>query len=197
MMLKLSAAAIALSMALQPTISLAEEAPDAFFAQLKSLCGKAFLGAVHKDTADSETYRGKDVILHIRDCSDTQIKMPMHVGDNSSRILILTKSADGIRLQHDHRHHDGTSDDLTLYGGTTKSMGTANQQDFPVNAETHKMFVDADIERSLSNVWSIKVHPGDYAMYQLKRPTLDFQIKFDLNKQVKNPPQAWDKVKHK
>jgi hypothetical protein len=196
MKFRFSAATLSVLIAFQPASTRAEDPQEIYFTQLTSLCGKAFLGAVKKDTADSATYRGKQVILHIRDCSDTQIKMPMHVGDNSSRILILTKTADGIQLQHDHRHHDGTSDDLTLYGGTTKTKGTVNQQNFPVNAVTHKMFVDADIERSLPNVWSIKVFPGKTAMYKLKRPTLDFQIEFDLTKEVKNPPKAWDLVKH-
>ena len=196
MTFKISAAAVGMLMALQPSSSMAEDKQAIFFEQLKSLCGQAFLGKVYKDTADSATYRGKDVILHIRDCSDEQIKMPMHVGDNSSRILILTKTPNGIQLQHDHRHHDGTSDDLTLYGGTTTTKGTFNQQDFPVNDATHKMFVEADIERSLANVWSIKVFAGDSATYQLRRPSLDFQIKFDLTKAIKNPPLAWDLVKH-
>ncbi len=165
---------------------------DSFFDTLRAQCGKAFLGRTKLDTANSPTYRDVDIILHVRDCNDTQIQMPMHVGENHSRTLIITKHDDGrLQLQHRHTHEDGSPDDLTLYGGFTKKNPKSSRQgDFHVGDYTRKLFIEHDIQRSLSNVWTISM--GDKtATYELHRPTLDFVIEFDLSKIVTNPPKAW------
>ena len=86
---------------------------DIFFDSIKAQCGNAFAGSV-EDSSNSTAYNGRKFVLHIRDCSDHQIKMPLHIDDNSSRILVLSKTDGRIKLQHDHRHADGSSEALTL-----------------------------------------------------------------------------------
>ena len=103
---------------------------DKFFDSIRAHCGKAFSGSV-EDSSNSTAYTGRKFVLHIRDCSNTQIKMPLHVDDNSSRILVLTKRDGSIELQHDHRHADGSSDALTLYGGYSAADSTVNVTNFP------------------------------------------------------------------
>ncbi len=172
-----------------------ESNQDKFFNQIKALCGKAFSGGIVQDTSNSMAYRGKKFILHIRDCSDTQIKMPLHIDDNSSRILILTKrdtkSGVSIKLQHDHRHQDGTSDDLTLYGGSTTDSGTVHIQDFPESAESIELTKAHAPTRTWPSVWSIHLSSDDI-VYQVVRPGRTIQTKFKLSNTVANPPKAWD-----
>lgn len=167
------------------------------FEKLSANCGKAFMGRTKLDTADSETYRDVDIILHVRDCSANQIQMPMHVGDNHSRTLIISKLDDGrLQLQHRHTHEDGSADDLTLYGGFSKKNAAKkgandnNRTEFHVGDYTRKLFIEHDIQRSLANVWAISMGQ-DTATYELHRPSLDFIIEFDLSNIVTNPPKAW------
>jgi hypothetical protein len=169
----------------------AQSNQDKFFDSVKALCGQAFSGGIVEDTSNSDAYRGRKFMLHIRDCSATQIKMPLHIDDNSSRILILTKGEDNILLQHDHRHHDGTSDDLTLYGGFTTDAGSANAQAFPESAESIEITKAHAPTRTWPSVWSIIVS-FDNIVYQVVRPGRTIKTKFNFKNTVANPPKAWD-----
>ena len=184
---------LSLSMVYGASTALSAVASDTgLFEKLSANCGKAFMGRTKLDPAASETYRAVDIILHVRDCSDNQIQMPMHVGDNHSRTLIISKLDDGrLQLQHRHTHEDGSPDDLTLYGGFTKQgSGDGMRANFHVGDYTRQLFIDHKIQRSLENVWTISM--GDKtATYELHRSTLDFIIEFDLTKRVSNPPKAW------
>lgn len=178
------------------TPTLAETSNQAkFFDSVKALCGKAFSGGIIEDTANSAAYGGKKFILHIRDCSDSQIKMPLHIDDNSSRILILTKSdaksGGSIKLQHDHRHSDGSSDDLTLYGGSTSSAGTPNNQAFPESAESIEITKTYGKGRTYPSVWSIILGTEDI-VYQVVRPGRTIKIQVKFSDTVANPATAWD-----
>lgn len=184
-----------ISMLSSKSLMALESNQDKFFYQIKALCGKAFSGGIVQDTSNSTAYRGKKFMLHIRDCSDSQIKMPLHIDDNSSRILVLTrsnnKSGVRIKLQHDHRHQDGASDELTLYGGLTTDAGTANIQDFPESAESIELTKAFAPTRTWPSVWSIYLSVNDI-VYQVVRPGRTIQIKFKLSNTVDNPPKAWD-----
>ena len=164
---------------------------DKFFNAVKALCGQAFSGGTIEDTQNSAAYSGRKFILHIRECSDTQIKMPLHIGDNSSRILILTKGENSIKLQHDHRHADGSPDDLTLYGGSTTAEGTANAQAFPESAASIETTKALAPTRTWPSVWSI-ILTSDDIVYQVVRPGRIIRTQFKLSNKVANPPKAWD-----
>ena len=166
-------------------------AQDAFFDTIASQCGKAFSGVVTEGNASDDSWRESEIVLHIRDCDDTVLKMPMHVGDNRSRTFVLTKIDGGLWWQHDHRHEDGISDKVTMYGGKTTSSGTANRQDFPAGDATKKLFTETGLTVSLTNTWTFTIEPGDKATYMLTRPGRLFQITFDLTKPVPLPPAAW------
>ncbi|MGY8985979.1 MAG: hypothetical protein ACKVIX_05030 [Sphingomonadales bacterium] len=168
-----------------------ESNSDKFFDQVNALCGQAFSGGVDHDISNVSRYSDQKLILHIRDCSDSQIKIPLHVGDNSSRILIFTKNAGSIKLQHDHRHQDGTSDDLTLYGGYNTASGVANAQSFSESTESTEIFKAFAKDRSRPSVWSLTLNPEEIT-YQLVRPGMVIAFKFDLSKPVAHPPIAWD-----
>ena len=135
-------------------------------------------------------------MLHIRDCSDTQIKMPLHIDDNSSRILVLTKSDGIIKLQHDHRHTDGSSDALTLYGGYSSANSTAKVQNFPESAESIAITKAHAPNRTYPSVWSIILSSEDIT-YQVVRPGRTIKTTFKFTDTVAYPPKAWDLLKAK
>jgi len=72
---------------------------DAFFDDLRSHCGKAYAGKlVSKDEADAD-FVGKKMVMHVRECSDTELHIPFHVDDDHSRTWVISKTDTGLRRQ--------------------------------------------------------------------------------------------------
>ena len=94
----------------------------------------------------------------------------------------MTKTDTGLRLKHDHRHADGTTDVLHWYGGDTVNAGTAERQEFPVDAESIALFNENDAAVSTTNTWAMEVHPDRMFAYELRRPNRHFRVEFDLTK---------------
>ena len=167
---------------------------DAFMASIARHCGKAFAGKVVTTDAADADFASKPLVMHVRECRPGQIKIPFHVGDDRSRTWILTRTATGIRLKHDHRHADGSSDVLTMYGGDSATAGTATRQEFPVDAESIALFTREKREVSNSNVWAMEVHRDMFA-YELRRPPIPggryLRVEFDLTRPVPAPPPPW------
>lgn len=167
---------------------------DLFMAQLQSLCGKAFEGKVAtNDPADAD-FRSQRLVMHVRECREGEVRIPFHVGDNRSRTWIVTRTATGLRLKHDHRHEDGSSDELTMYGGDTVAAGTAQRQEFPVDAESIALFTRTGRSVSNTNTWAMGVGPTLF-YYELKRPLIPagrhLRVDFDLTRPVAPPPPPW------
>lgn len=163
---------------------------QAFFDALASLCGKAFAGKLVTDTAGSDSFAGKSLIMHVRECTDTQLKIPFHVGDDHSRTWIVTRTGSGLTLKHDHRHKDGSEDALTMYGGAATEPGFAQVQSFPADSYTKWMFAEQGLPQSVPNIWRMFVYPEAFS-YQLVREGREFRVDFDLTAPVTTPPAPW------
>ncbi len=184
-------AALPLLLAGCATTSVPERAQDGFFARLSALCGRAFEGrVVSSDAADREMASSR-LVMHVRGCTEREIRIPFHVGENRSRTWVVTRTATGLRLKHDHRHEDGSEDALTQYGGDTVSEGTASRQEFPADAFSREMFVRTGRAVSVPNVWAMEVEPGRTFAYELRRPGRHFRVEFDLGRPVAAPPPPW------
>nr|WP_172587775.1 hypothetical protein [Shewanella xiamenensis] len=171
----------------KPALAIEQET---FFNQLAAHCGKAFAGkVVSKDSADA-AFRDKSLVMHVRECSDTELKIPFHVGDDHSRTWVITKTDQGLRLKHDHRHQDGTEDKVTMYGGDTASMGTSRKQSFPIDQASIDNFMHNGLTQSVTNVWHIEVTPNTFS-YLLTREARHFQVDFDLTQPQPLPPVPW------
>ena len=167
---------------------------DAFFARLQALCGRAYEGrVVTRDSADRDM-AGQRLVMHVADCSADRVRIPFHVGEDRSRTWVITRTAEGLRLKHDHRHEDGGEDALTQYGGDTAAPGSASRQDFPVDAESIALFRRERRDVSVTNVWAVELHDGLFA-YELRRPPgpnqRHFRVEFDLSRPVAAPPLPW------
>lgn len=170
------------------------EAPaDAFFERLATLCGQAFAGRITANMpADTnDPFAGKPLVMHVRECSAEEIRIPFHVGDDRSRTWVLTRTADGLRLKHDHRHADGHPDVLTQYGGDSLVPGSRERQEFPVDAESQALFSREGRDVSNTNVWALEVQPGLRFAYELSRPHRLFRVEFNLANPVAAPPAPW------
>ena len=163
---------------------------DAFFAGLSRLCGKAFAGrVVSADPVDAEM-ADKPLVMHVRTCTADTIRIPFHVGEDRSRTWVITRTALGLRLKHDHRHSDGVSDTMTMYGGDAAAPGTAVAQAFPADAESVALFEREGRAASVGNVWHVRVTPRQFT-YALARSNRDFRVAFDLTRPVAAPPPPW------
>jgi hypothetical protein len=167
-------------------------AATAFFDGLKPLCGKTFEGKIVADQpppAADDPFVGKRLLMHVRDCEAREVRIPFTVGEDRSRTWIISRTESGLRLKHDHRHADGTPDDLTMYGGETLSSGTARRQSFPSDAETVALFTKQDRLISVPNVWSLELNDTRTFVYELRRPSGRlFRVEFDLTRPVAQAP---------
>lgn len=139
------------------------------------------------------------MVMHVRSCTAYAIRIPFHVGTadggwDRSRTWVISRTAAGLRLKHDHRHEDGSADAVTMYGGDSAGGGTAARQEFLVDAESIASFRANSLPRSVTNVWSVEVEPGSSFAYQLSRTGANarfFRVEFDLTRPIDPPPAPW------
>lgn len=170
---------------------------DDFFAALAARCGQAYAGRLVSDQDADAEMRGRAMVMHIRSCTPDRIEIPFHIegltadgGWDRSRTWVITRTDTGLRLKHDHRHADGHSDDVTLYGGDTADAGSAARQSFPVDAESIAMFRAAGLTASVTNVWAVET-AADGFTYELRREGRLFRVAFDYAQPVAPPPAPW------
>ncbi len=176
------------ALAQAPLVSISSQ--DAFFNQLKLLCGKSFLGKVVVDNAPPSSFNTSKLVMHIRKCTDSELQIPFHVGGDASRTWIITKTGSGLSLKHDHRHKDGTSDVSTMYGGHTLDAGWPQVQTFPADQYSKELFVNLAIPQSINNSWQMYIYPETFT-YRLTRPGREFRVDFDLTKVIEQPATPW------
>jgi hypothetical protein len=163
-----------------------------FFDQLSALCGKAYQGRiVSPPVASDADFAGKPLVMHVRECSAKEVRIPFHVADDRSRTWVITRTATDLRLKHDHRHEDGSEDKVTQYGGDSIESGTDQRQSFPADAFTRELLVRENNPAGVNNVWALEVHPGRTFAYELRRPGRFFRVEFDLTRAVAAPPAPW------
>lgn len=163
-----------------------ETPSETFWNTLKSHCGKAYEGTLVLPEED-EAFGGKKLVMHVRACEDNEIKIPFYVGDDKSRTWVLTMNDGIITLKHDHRHEDGTEDDVNFYGGTSSNSGKEAIQFFPADVHTQEM-----IPAAATNVWWITLDETTFT-YNLKRLGTDriFKVAMDLTKPIATPEAPW------
>lgn len=184
-MTKLSLATIAALSVV--TLACAQSEPaDVFLDALRAHCGNAYEGRMLNPQAVDTAIARERLVMHVRGCGDT-VRVPFHVGENRSRTWVFTRTAEGVRLKHDHRHEDGSEDSVTQYGGDSRASSTAAKMEFAVDS-----FTKALIPAAGFNVWTVEITPTQY-VYQLRRENSDrlFRVEFDLTRPVTPPPAPW------
>jgi len=157
-----------------------------FWDTLSAHCGKAYEGKLVSPESDPR-FAGQ-LVMHVRSCEDGRLRVPFFVGEDRSRTWVLTMDEnDLIQLKHDHRHADGSEDEVTQYGGKASNTGSATTQFFPADQFTANL-----LPAAVGNVWWITVDETSFT-YNLRRlgsPTL-FTVKFDLTQPIEVPAAPW------
>ncbi|MEZ5896397.1 MAG: hypothetical protein R3C40_02445 [Parvularculaceae bacterium] len=162
---------------------------DVFLGALGAHCGKAYSGRVVSDDPQDDDFVAQNLVIHVRTCSDDEVRIPFHVGEDRSRTWVITRTDAGLRLKHDHRHQDGSEDTLTQYGGDSARV-TTTRAEFPADEYSIEMFRREGLEASTGNVWAVEITPVTYA-YELSREGRFFRVEFDLTNPVAPPPAPW------
>ena len=143
----------------------AQDARGAFFSTLRDLCGARFEGAKTFPDDPNDAFAGKLLVAEVVSCSDTVVRVPFLVGEDRSRTWVFRRGANSLQLQHDHRHEDGTPDEVNLYGGMATATGTARSQSFPADAHTARL-----IPAAVTNVWTVSLNANASVLtYHLER----------------------------
>ena len=167
-----------------------ESAQSRFFDAIARRCGDSFAGKlVSTDAADADM-ASESMVMHVSTCTATEIRIPFHVGDNRSRTWVLSRTDNGLRLKHDHRHEDGSEDAITQYGGDTATDGSSTRQEFPVDASSISLFTENDMQVSTTNIWAMEIDAERFA-YELRREGRLFRVEFDLTHPIPTPAPAW------
>lgn len=123
-----------------------------FFDQLTSLCGNRYVGEMTFPEEGQDSFAGKELVADFKKCNQQQVLVPFSVGEDRSRTWVFTKTVTGVRLKHDHRHADGSPDDVTNYGGDSNGAGGAFNQSFAADSFTQKL-----IPAASTNIWSVSI----------------------------------------
>lgn len=163
---------------------------DQFMARLAFHCGNAYEGGlVSSDDADADL-AGEPMVVHFRECDAGEIRAPFHIGENRSRTWIITRTENGLRLKHDHRHEDGSEDTVTQYGGDSAEAVSPTRVEFPVDQFSIDLFNREGLTASVTNVWAMELTDEIFA-YELARENRFFRVEFDVTKPVALPPPPW------
>lgn len=159
---------------------------DSFLLKLKQYCGKSFEGIITAGGRDGDGFTGKKLLMQVKSCGDT-IKIPFFVGDDRSRVWVLTTQNGSLKLKHAHTHKDGRPDKITAYGGVSPNNGFSHLQFFPADEETCTL-----IPYACGNVWWMTVSDTSFT-YNLRRIGSDrlFTVTFDLTMPTNEVLQPW------
>jgi len=172
----LFSSAIAIVLMISPLIAESQEAnpasaptlnenQQAFFNRVKSMCGERYEGESVFPVDPGDAFRGQLLVAMIESCGVDEIRIPFLVGPDASRTWVLTRTSEGLQLKHDHRHEDGTPDEVTLYGGVARDPGSSLSQSFPADRYTADLIPEAS-----SNEWFLSFSAdGQELTYYLER----------------------------
>lgn len=140
-------------------------ANDEFFSGLSDLCGTTYVGEMTYPTDGQDSFKGKQLVAEFAECNAEQILIPFHVGSDKSRTWVISKTDGTLSLKHDHRHKDGTPDEVSNYGGNADDNGTALSQSFPADDFTQQLIPEA-----ATNVWTLSLSDDSSQLtYHLER----------------------------
>ncbi len=160
----------------------------AFWNDVRLLCGRAFEGRVVEVTPLDSVVLGQRLVLNAWQCWAEELRFAFHVGDDHSRVWLIGFGDDGLTLTHENRLADGSTAELTGYGGPARAGGSARRQEFTPDTETR-----VRIPSSAGAVWAIEIEPRERLSYEFTPAGARsrFRVDFDLTTAVPRPPSPW------
>jgi len=169
------------AMTAAPLAAQAVSPREIFWARLQALCTSSAAGRlVSAPPGDTQIDPTARLVVHFWECSDTELRFPLHVAENRSRTWVFIKHAHKLELRHDHRHEDGSEDRTTWYGAETLDAGSATSQEFVTE------------RNGVRSGWRVQVEPGQHFTYGTVRAgEWRHHLMFDLRTPVAAPPMHW------
>lgn len=154
-----------------------------FMENLKAFSGQSFYGKVIFPEEPQAPFDAEILYVIFEKVTDTEARMPFILGADKSRTWVLSLKEEGLLFKHDHRHEDGTPEEITMYGGFADENGTAFFQNFPADEETATMMPE-----TATNVWTFKFNEDFTEFhYILERHSAPrFHVVFDLTAPIDN-----------
>lgn len=138
---------------------------QAFFDKVGSMCGARFEGKSVFPEDPGDAFRDQLLVAVIETCDADEIRIPFIVGSDASRTWLLARTVNGLQFKHDHRHADGTPDEVTMYGGFAIEAGSPWSQSFPADSYTADLIPEAS-----TNEWFLSFsEDGQQLTYYLER----------------------------
>lgn len=164
----------------EETTSFINPESEAFFSKLQRLCGKSFAGEEKYFKEGRESWADHILRIFITCPDERNVHIPLHVGSDKSRTWMFINNNGTLELRHDHRHEDGTPEDLTMYGGFTSPESTALRHVFPADGYTVGMHLSSE-----GSYWVVLLEEDMSAFhYKLyNKGILLFHGAFDLTKE--------------
>lgn len=163
--------------------------PHPLLQALQPYCQQAFAGQLISNDAADADMQHQPLVVHVQYCRGNEMRLAFHVGTDASRTWVLRQLPAGLQLKHEHRHQDGSDDELTRYGGVTGVSSTLPAV-FPADAYTQLMFSALGRHAAMQNSWSFDWQ-AQQLTYSLRRPARYFAVRFDFTKPVSLPAPAW------
>lgn len=152
---------------------------EAFFDTMATLCGETVTGQVISEQAVDADWIGKTLVVGPVTCETNIIRMPLAVGEDTSRTWVLSRHESDLEFRHEHVEPDGTPSAVTQYGGFARDGGSAVRQDFPADDLTKANFTENGIAVSNANTWTFTINDG-VLTYALARPATDINSARDF-----------------
>ncbi|ASB47988.1 hypothetical protein [Alkalitalea saponilacus] len=154
------------------------ETEQQFLDNLKSLCGQSFEGRETYTKDGRDSWADKRMVIFFTVCESDEVHIPFHIDDDTSRTWMFINDHGSLRFRHDHRHPDGTPEDLTLYGGYSDGTGTPFRQSFPADQYTDNL-LDDELDRVWNVILSDDLSTMTYELGYLGE--IVFRAEFDLS----------------
>jgi hypothetical protein len=160
----------------------------AFWDRIREHCGTAYRGKLADATPYYQTFNADRIVIHFRNCTDTLTHISLHIDDNHSRNLLLTKANGTLRLKHDHRNPDGSEEEISQYGGDAPSPGLETRQIFEADEHTAEI-----LPNRFDNFWFLDMMDEETLAYGVHWPKHgnSIRMEFDLSNPVEAPPTPW------
>jgi hypothetical protein len=158
-----------------------------FWNSLRVLCGRAFPGTLVRASGADTMLARSPLVLDVWQCYDREVRLAFHVGDDRSRVWLLSPVQSGLRLAHALHRADGSTEEFSEYGGLTRTPGTAGRQEFLADERTVR-----DVPSAATTVWALELVPRERLTYALRDAAGErFRVDFDLTRTAPHPPTPW------
>ncbi|RDC65099.1 hypothetical protein [Adhaeribacter pallidiroseus] len=164
-------------------------ANDTFYQALESLQGARVIGQPLYPETKSTLFAGQLVSLEVINCTKSEMRIPIYIGEKVYRTLILERTPAGFFLKHENKQEDGQANRINLYGGHTKGNGTAYMQFFPADTYTKNL-----MNLSTPCVWTL-AFSSDHSTFSYlveNNGKLELQIDFNLNNYLAATAGKWE-----